>query len=77
MMRLHHDVFLDDGARNLISLNQNIFSYRLNGVQFLVYTKLSKENLTESASSQYLQQLEVFEFNFCQLFGKGGLALDN
>jgi len=63
VIALEHDVLFEDGAINLILLDQNVLSNALYSVQSLVTFHLSKEHLTKSSSTNDHEELEVLECN--------------
>ena len=63
MVAFEHDVLLQNCILYLVLLYQDIFSDGLYRVQFLIGLELGKENLSEGASSDDHQKVEIFECN--------------
>jgi len=61
MIALEHDILLQNGVLYLVLLNQDILSDGLHGIKFLVCLELGQEHLSEGASSDDHQEVEVFK----------------
>ena len=51
MVALEHDVFFEDGVVDLVHFDQDIFSYRLDGVELLVEAEFGEEDFSNGSTT--------------------------